>query len=66
MKLLILLMAGLAALAQSPPPAATESAPVKLNIEHQPSFGPADAPVTIVEFGDLECPSCRAEAPLLR
>ena len=22
--------------------------------------------MTIVEFGDLECPSCRAEAPLLR
>ncbi|HEY3826471.1 MAG TPA: thioredoxin domain-containing protein [Bryobacteraceae bacterium] len=66
MKLLILLLAGLTVLAQSPSPAATESAPVKLNIEHQPSFGPADAPVTIVEFGDLECPSCRAEAPLLR
>ena len=39
---------------------------VKLNIENQPAFGPPGAPVTIVEFGDLECPSCRAEAPLLR
>lgn len=39
---------------------------VQLNVEHQPSFGPADAPVTIVEFGDFECPSCRAEAPVLR
>jgi protein-disulfide isomerase len=66
MRLPILLFAGLTVLAQSPPPTATESAPVKLNIEHQPSFGPTDAPVTIVEFGDLECPSCRAEAPLLR
>src|SRR5579872_5748082 len=46
--------------------AAVAQTPVKLNIENQPSFGPADAPVTIVEFGDLECPSCRAEAPLLR
>jgi protein-disulfide isomerase len=55
----ILLVLGLAALAQ-------DSSPVKLNIENQPAFGPADAPVTIVEFGDLECPSCRAEAPLLR
>lgn len=38
----------------------------KLVLDNQPSFGPANAPVTIVEFGDLECPSCKAEAPLLR
>lgn len=43
-----------------------DTAPVKLNIEHEPAFGPANAPVTLVEFGDLECPSCRAEAPVLR
>lgn len=66
MRLVILLSAGLTAFAQSPPPAETGSIPVKLNIEDQPSFGPMDAPVTIVEFGDFECPSCRAEAPLLR
>lgn len=38
----------------------------KLFTEGQPSFGPANAPVTIVEFGDLECPACKAEAPSLR
>jgi protein-disulfide isomerase len=38
----------------------------KLVLDNQPSFGPSNAPVTIVEFGDLECPSCKAEAPLLR
>ena len=38
----------------------------KLFTDGQPSFGPANAPVTIVEFGDLECPSCKAEAPSLR
>jgi protein-disulfide isomerase len=66
MKLPMIFFAGLILLAQSPPPAAIEGAPVTLNLEHQPSFGPADAAVTIVEFGDLQCPSCRAEAPLLR
>lgn len=38
----------------------------KIHTENAPSFGPANAPVTIVEFGDLECPSCKAEAPVLR
>lgn len=63
-KLPVLLLVGLAAVAQTPPP--NESTPVQLNLSNQPAFGPADAPVTIVEFGDLECPSCRAEAPILR
>ncbi|HTR38814.1 MAG TPA: thioredoxin domain-containing protein [Bryobacteraceae bacterium] len=38
----------------------------KLTLKDDPSLGPANAPVTIVEFGDLECPDCRMEAPLLR
>lgn len=38
----------------------------KLTLKDQPSFGPSDAPVTIVEFGDFECPDCKAEAPILR
>lgn len=38
----------------------------KLTLQGQPSFGPANAPVTIVEFGDFECPDCKAEAPILR
>jgi protein-disulfide isomerase len=38
----------------------------KLTTADQPGFGPANAPVTIVEFGDLECPDCKMEAPVLR
>jgi protein-disulfide isomerase len=38
----------------------------RLALDNQPSFGPSNAPVTIVEFGDLQCPSCKAEAPVLR
>ncbi|KKB34707.1 DsbA family protein [Bacillus thermotolerans] len=29
-------------------------------IENQPTIGEGDAPVSIVEFGDYKCPSCKA------
>jgi protein-disulfide isomerase len=38
----------------------------KLKTAGAPSFGPDNAPVTVVEFGDFECPNCREEAKTLR
>ena len=42
--------------------------PVKKQLEKGitgPERGPKDAPVTIVEFGDLQCPACKAAQPTI-
>jgi protein-disulfide isomerase len=41
------------------------AARVDLKAANGPSHGPADAAVTVVEFGDLECPACKAAQPHL-
>jgi protein-disulfide isomerase len=38
----------------------------KLKTAGAPSFGPENAAVTVVEFGDFECPNCKEEAKTLR
>jgi protein-disulfide isomerase len=38
----------------------------KLKTDGSPSFGPPTAPITLVEFGDFECPNCKEEAKTLR
>jgi protein-disulfide isomerase len=38
----------------------------KLKTSGAPSFGPANAPITAIEFGDFECPNCKEEAKTLR
>jgi|SRR5579871_306379 len=38
----------------------------QLKTDEQPSFGSPTAPVTIVEFGDFECPVCKQESEVFR
>lgn len=41
------------------------AAPKHPSLDHRIAFGAVNAPVTIVEYTDFECPFCREEAPVL-
>ena len=45
---------------------APKSPVVKINTDGFPFKGPADAPVTIVEFADYQCPHCGSVVPVMR
>lgn len=51
---------------KSPAELAWEADPPPLLRDHAPVIGPADAPVTIVEFFDPSCETCRAFHPVLK
>jgi protein-disulfide isomerase len=37
----------------------------EIELSGSPSRGPSDAPITVVEWADFECPACRAVSPTL-
>jgi protein-disulfide isomerase len=39
---------------------------VELKVEGHPERGPADAPITLVEFADFQCPFCSRVTPTLK
>lgn len=48
------------------PVAAASVAPVSLSTAGHPSRGDANAPVTIIEFSDYQCPFCARVSPVLQ
>lgn len=56
--LVVVLLAAIVVLSNKQETSTTEIQ--HIDIKGQPSFGQEDAPVTVVEFGDFKCPSCKA------
>lgn len=68
----VVILGGAYFASNNPSPAQQAAAPVpeeqksRLVQADDPSMGPEDAKVTVVEFGDFQCPSCAAFYPALK
>ena len=51
---------------QTQPPASTEPGRVEVSADDDPSIGPDDAPVQIIEFSDFQCPYCARAVPTIK
>lgn len=56
----VILLAGVVVMINNQEPEETEVVREEVDIAGQSILGEADAPVTVVEFGDFKCPSCKA------
>ncbi|KGR87973.1 dihydroneopterin aldolase [Ureibacillus massiliensis 4400831 = CIP 108448 = CCUG 49529] len=57
---LVVLIAAIVVISNNQAPKETEIVRQEVDITGQPLLGEEDAPVTVVEFGDFKCPSCKA------
>lgn len=56
----VVLITAIVVISNNKAPVETDIARQEVDLTGQPLLGEKDAPVTVVEFGDYKCPSCKA------